>query len=151
LPLTVGALVFVAGINLFGLRLGAQVQNLIRLAQAAGGGSAGGLRLVSRRAPGNAGAGGRSGTRQASASSAPRLPVLFAYSGFTYLNNLAGEVRDPQRTLPRALLLGMLLVIAAYAGQRGLSGGARSCRAGRQPRAGRGCDAAACSARSAPS
>lgn len=42
------------------------------------------------------------------------LPVLFAYSGFTYLNNLAGEVRDPQRTLPRALLLGMLLVIIAY-------------------------------------
>ncbi|HEY8681627.1 MAG TPA: amino acid permease, partial [Rhodanobacter sp.] len=43
------------------------------------------------------------------------LPVLFAYSGFTYLNNLAGEVRDPQRTLPRALTLGMLLVIVAYA------------------------------------
>lgn len=43
------------------------------------------------------------------------LPVLFAYSGFTYLNNLAGEVRDPQRTLPRALTLGMLLVIGAYA------------------------------------
>jgi len=42
------------------------------------------------------------------------LPVLFAYSGFTYLNNLAGEVRDPQRTLPRALLFGMLLVIGAY-------------------------------------
>jgi len=42
------------------------------------------------------------------------LPVLFAYSGFTYLNNLAGEVRDPQRTLPRALSLGMLLVIIAY-------------------------------------
>jgi APA family basic amino acid/polyamine antiporter len=41
--------------------------------------------------------------------------VLFAYSGFTYLNNLAGEVRDPQRTLPRALTLGMLLVIGAYA------------------------------------
>jgi len=43
------------------------------------------------------------------------LPVLFAYSGFTYLNNLAGEVREPQRTLPRALFLGMLGVIAAYA------------------------------------
>jgi basic amino acid/polyamine antiporter, APA family len=43
------------------------------------------------------------------------LPVLFAYSGFTYLNNLAGEVREPQRNLPRALLLGMLGVIAIYA------------------------------------
>ena len=42
------------------------------------------------------------------------LPVLFAFSGFSYLNNLAGEVREPQRTLPRALVLGMLVVIAAY-------------------------------------
>jgi APA family basic amino acid/polyamine antiporter len=43
------------------------------------------------------------------------LPVLFAYSGFTYLNNLAGEVDAPQRNLPRALLIGMLVVIGAYA------------------------------------
>jgi APA family basic amino acid/polyamine antiporter len=42
------------------------------------------------------------------------LPVLFTYGGFHYLNDLAGEVRDPQRTLPRALLLGMLGVVAAY-------------------------------------
>jgi APA family basic amino acid/polyamine antiporter len=79
------------------------------------------------------------------------LPVLFAYSGFTYLNNLAGEVRDPQRTLPRALLLGMLLVIVAYVlvnvaylavlGHAGLAPAAR--RGGR--------DAARFSARSAPS
>jgi len=42
------------------------------------------------------------------------LPVLFTYGGFHYLNDLAGEVRDPQRTLPRALLLGMLGVVLAY-------------------------------------
>ena len=43
------------------------------------------------------------------------LPVLFAYGGFAYLNALAGEVRDPQRTLPRALVWGLLLVMVAYA------------------------------------
>ena len=42
------------------------------------------------------------------------LPVLFAYGGFAYLNALAGEVREPRRTLPRALVLGLLLVMLAY-------------------------------------
>jgi APA family basic amino acid/polyamine antiporter len=43
------------------------------------------------------------------------LPVLFSYGGFAYVNNIAGEIRDPQRAIPRALGLGMLLVIACYA------------------------------------
>ncbi|MBB6186352.1 amino acid permease [Rhodanobacter sp. MP7CTX1] len=113
LPLTVGALVFVAGLNLFGLRLGAQIQNLFALLKLLAvaalvvcglffAGSGHTSVLVTDPA--------RSGVGFIGAA----LPVLFAYSGFTYLNNLAGEVRDPQRTLPRALLLGMLLVIAAY-------------------------------------
>ena len=42
------------------------------------------------------------------------LPVLFAYGGFHYLNDLAGEVRNPQRTLPRALGMGMAGVVACY-------------------------------------
>ncbi len=113
LPLTVGALVFVAGMNLFGLRLGAQIQNLFAL-----------LKLLAVAALVVCGLflAGAGHTQVLAADPARRgvgfigaaLPVLFAYSGFTYLNNLAGEVRDPQRTLPRALLLGMLLVIGAY-------------------------------------
>ena len=114
LPLTVGALVFVAGINLFGLRLGTQVQNLFTVLKllavavlvACGlflAGAGGGRLLDADPVHAHAGFMGAA------------LPVLFAYSGFTYLNNLAGEVREPQRTLPRALLLGMLGVIAAYA------------------------------------
>jgi APA family basic amino acid/polyamine antiporter len=114
LPLTVGALVFVAGLNLFGLRLGAQIQNLFAL-----------LKLLAVAAlvvcglffagTGHAPVLATDPARHGVGFIGAALPVLFAYSGFTYLNNLAGEVRDPQRTLPRALLLGMLLVIAAYA------------------------------------
>ena len=114
LPLTVGALVFVAGINLFGLRLGAQIQNVFALLKllAVAVLVVCGLLL--------AGAGGHAvlaadPAREGAGFMGAALPVLFAYSGFTYLNNLAGEVREPQRTLPRALLVGMLLVIAAYA------------------------------------
>lgn len=113
LPLTVGGLVFVASINLFGIRLGAQIQNLFTLLKLlavavlvvcglffAGVGHEQVLAVdPARRGVGFIGA---------------ALPVLFAYSGFTYLNNLAGEVREPQRTLPRALALGMGLVIVVY-------------------------------------
>lgn len=42
------------------------------------------------------------------------LPVLFSYGGFHYLNDLAGEVRNPQRTLPRALGMGMAGVVICY-------------------------------------
>jgi len=114
LPLTVGALVFVGGINLFGIRLGAQIQNLFALLKLL----AVAVLVVCGLFLAGAGHGqvlavdpARHGVGFISAA----LPVLFAYSGFTYLNNLAGEVRDPQRTLPRALTLGMLLVIGAYA------------------------------------
>jgi APA family basic amino acid/polyamine antiporter len=113
LPLTVGALVFVAGLNLFGLRLGAQIQNLfsvLKLLAVAALVVAGLFLAGAGHSPVLAVDPARHGVGFVSAA----LPVLFAYSGFTYLNNLAGEVRDPQRTLPRALTLGMLLVIVAY-------------------------------------
>lgn len=113
LPLTVGALVIVAGLNLFGLRLGAQIQNVFAL-----------LKLLAVAALvvcglflAGAGHGqvlAQDSTRHGAGFMGAALPVLFAYSGFTYLNNLAGEIRDPQRTLPRALMLGMLVVIVAY-------------------------------------
>jgi len=114
LPLAVGALVFVSGINLFGIRLGAQVQNLFALLKL--------LAVAALVACGLALAGAGHGqvlaadpAREGVGFLGAALPVLFAYSGFTYLNNLAGEVREPQRTLPRALALGMGLVIGAYA------------------------------------
>ncbi|MGF6494773.1 APA family basic amino acid/polyamine antiporter [Luteibacter sp. 621] len=112
-PLAVGALVFVTGINLFGIRLGAQVQNVFAILKLAA------IAVLVITGLAFAGA----GTSQAMVASPTAvtgglagalLPVLFAFSGFSYLNNLAGEVRDPQRTLPRALVLGMLIVIAAY-------------------------------------
>ncbi|HMH67087.1 MAG TPA: amino acid permease [Pinirhizobacter sp.] len=113
LPLTIGALVFVTGINLFGIRTGARIQNVFTILKL--------LAVVALVVTGLAFAGAGS-TQALSADPSMHgvgfagafLPVLFAYSGFTYLNNLGGEVRDPQRTLPRALGLGMLVVISAY-------------------------------------
>jgi basic amino acid/polyamine antiporter, APA family len=42
------------------------------------------------------------------------IPVLFAFGGWQTACFLAGETRDPQRTLPRALLIGVGLVVALY-------------------------------------
>src|SRR5262249_47217577 len=36
---------------------------------------------------------------------------LMAYNGWSYVSFVAGEIKDPQRNLPRALALGMLLVM----------------------------------------
>ena len=42
------------------------------------------------------------------------LPVLFAFGGWQLLFYVAPQVKDPQRTLPRAILLGILGVVLTY-------------------------------------
>ncbi|OHB66145.1 MAG: hypothetical protein A2Y76_03185 [Planctomycetes bacterium RBG_13_60_9] len=42
--------------------------------------------------------------------------VMFAYSGWNAASYLAGEVKNPARTLPRSLLLGTGLVVVLYLG-----------------------------------
>ncbi|MEA3136822.1 MAG: basic amino acid/polyamine antiporter, family [Thermoplasmata archaeon] len=42
------------------------------------------------------------------------VAVLFAYDGWTNVARMGGEIRDPRRTLPRALLIGVLAVAALY-------------------------------------
>ncbi|MGH9875533.1 MAG: APC family permease, partial [Pyrinomonadaceae bacterium] len=40
--------------------------------------------------------------------------AFFSFGGWWDLNKLAGEVRDPQRTLPRALIYGVTILTAVY-------------------------------------
>jgi len=42
------------------------------------------------------------------------IPVIFAYAGWNAVIYLAGEVKQPERNLPRALILANLLVILLY-------------------------------------
>lgn len=42
--------------------------------------------------------------------------ILMAYNGWSYVSFVAGEVRDPQRNLPRAMALGMFSVMVLYVG-----------------------------------
>jgi len=42
------------------------------------------------------------------------VAALFSYNGFQDMLPVAGEVRDPERALPRALLAGTAIVVAVY-------------------------------------
>jgi APA family basic amino acid/polyamine antiporter len=45
---------------------------------------------------------------------AAMVPVAFAYGGWQTANFIAGEIKDPRRNLPRALLIGVAGVVALY-------------------------------------
>jgi APA family basic amino acid/polyamine antiporter len=42
------------------------------------------------------------------------VPIMFAYGGWQNCGSVAGEIRDPERNLPRANVLGVILVIVLY-------------------------------------
>ncbi len=115
MPVAVGAIVFIVGINLFGIRAGAWMQNIFTVLKV--------MAIALLVVAGMMLAHGQLGMALAPDTTQPvsswafagaLLPVLFAYGGFHYLNDLAGEVRNPQRTLPRALGMGMVGVVVCY-------------------------------------
>jgi basic amino acid/polyamine antiporter, APA family len=42
------------------------------------------------------------------------IALLWSYDGWEYLSWVAGEIKDPRRNLPLALILGILLIILTY-------------------------------------
>jgi APA family basic amino acid/polyamine antiporter len=42
------------------------------------------------------------------------VPILWAYEGWNMVTFTAGEIRDPQRNLPRALAIGLAAVVVVY-------------------------------------
>src|SRR6187401_2577837 len=114
--LAAGAIIFAGATNIVGVRLGALFAGLstiakfgaltlLVLASFAMGGSVGGSfdNFASTGTPINAGLFGLS-----------LISVMWAYDGFADLTFASGEVKDPQRNLPRAIIIGTLLIIAIY-------------------------------------
>ncbi len=54
------------------------------------------------------------GETVASSMMAAMLPILFSYGGWQMLGYTASEVKDPERTLPRAIILGVSGVVLIY-------------------------------------
>src|SRR5574341_2338987 len=106
----------VAAVNYYGIHRGAVLQNLSTAFKVA---ALAALVVIGFAFghPGTAAPGGMLGQR-APVSVSPFLlamvSILWAYDGWADLAFVGGEVRDPQRTLPRALLLGTATVVALY-------------------------------------
>jgi APA family basic amino acid/polyamine antiporter len=121
-PLAAGAIALFAVVNVFGVELGAWTQNgfvLLKLGALAlligGGLLLPAMTPVSAPAPCAdcmaAPAGLLAGL---GAVGAALVPVLFAYGGWQQSNFIAEEIIEPERSLPRALVLGVAIVVAAY-------------------------------------
>lgn len=122
--LAVGAIVFHSAVNILGVRAGALTQNVFTLLRL--GAIAAlvvvGLSLSSSPATETvapcvgcaplAAPVGALGV--ALAVGTALVPVLFAYGGWQQTNFVAEEIVAPERNLPRALVLGVLVVVAAY-------------------------------------
>ncbi len=54
------------------------------------------------------------GALNVSALATAMVSVMWAYDGWADLSYMSGEVKDPSRTMPRALIAGTLLIIAIY-------------------------------------
>ncbi|HEY5020924.1 MAG TPA: amino acid permease [Gemmatimonadaceae bacterium] len=115
-PLAAALLVALAGVNYFGIRAGSITQNIFTV-----------LKLAALVVLIFVGVFLARGGAHATVPSEPiqgfgvvralgiaLIPVLFAYGGWQYSNNVASEIIDPERTLPRALGIGISVVIAVY-------------------------------------
>jgi APA family basic amino acid/polyamine antiporter len=116
-PVAVGAIVFLSGVNWAGVKPGAVTQNVLTLlklgalavlivAGLAAVLSPAGPRAAAVPAVGERGIIVRLGSAL--------VPVLFTYGGWQQTNFLAEEIVEPEKNLPRALVLGVTVVVAVY-------------------------------------
>lgn len=110
--------VVVMAVNVRGARQGADVQNVTTMIKAAAIVVMGVLLLAlgTWPTPGAAAADATDPTGGSlfSGVGLAMIAVLWAYEGWQYVTFSAGEAIDPQRTFPRALVLGTVLLIALY-------------------------------------
>ena len=120
-PIAVAAatIVVLTVTNYFGIKPGALVQNVLAVAKIAALTALilGGLVLWAKLGPPPPVADAPAPRASlVSGLAAAFVAVLFTIGGWQQMNMVAGEIRDPARTIPRALTLGIGIVIAIYLG-----------------------------------
>jgi APA family basic amino acid/polyamine antiporter len=116
-PLAAGILVALSGVNYLGVRSGSITQNIFTVLKllALAVLIATGIFFGRAAIPGIAGGGDViQGADVVRALGYALIPVLFAYGGWQYSNNIASEIVAPERTIPRAMTIGMFVVVAVY-------------------------------------
>jgi basic amino acid/polyamine antiporter, APA family len=106
--LAAGAIAFAAAVNIVGVQFGALFVGLSTITKF---GALAALVLLSFLLGGGSGA---SWSNLAGVYGLALISVLWAYDGFADLSFASGEVKDPQRNLPRAIIAGTLAIIAIY-------------------------------------
>ncbi len=114
--LAAAAIIFAAGTNIAGVRLGALFAGISTVTKF---GALAFLVLVSFALGGGAGASLSNFASTGAAVDAglfglALISVMWAYDGFADLTFASGEVTDPQRNLPRAIIIGTIAIIAIY-------------------------------------
>src|SRR5206468_2651172 len=114
-PVAIGAIALLSGINYLGVRPAAVTQNVFTILKLAAPAAliVAGLSTVTSAAlyrplppvPAPAGAVG-----VAVALGAALVPILFTYGGWQQTNFIAEEIIEPEKNLPRALVLGVAVV-----------------------------------------
>jgi APA family basic amino acid/polyamine antiporter len=114
--LAAGAIIFAGATNIVGVQLGALFAGISTIAKF------GALALLVLASFMMGGSVGGSFENFASTGAAidpgvfglALISVMWAYDGFADLTFASGEVKDPQRNLPRAIIIGTLLIIGIY-------------------------------------
>lgn len=117
--LAAGTLTVLAATNYLGVRPGAVVQNILTIAKilALAALIVGGLVLwQSLGGPPSVPDAPAPRTSIFSGAAAAFVAVLFTIGGWQQMNMVAGEIRDPDRSIPRALGIGIGIVIVIYLG-----------------------------------
>jgi APA family basic amino acid/polyamine antiporter len=113
--LAVSAIAVFTVINALGVRAGASAQNLFMMLKIA---AIGGFVVVGlfapQIAPGTAALPAFAGGSALAAMGLAMVPVLFAYSGWQTSSFMSAELRDPAKTLPRGLVIGVISVVVLY-------------------------------------
>ncbi|MGE0440249.1 MAG: APC family permease [Gemmatimonadales bacterium] len=114
-PLAVGAVAVLTLINVVGVTWGAWVQNVFTVLKLAAIAGLVGVALLGSTPPAVAAAAEVAAPANLwLAIAAALVPVLFSYGGWQQTNNIAEEFVAPKRDLPRAIILGVLIVVTAY-------------------------------------
>ncbi len=103
-----------AGANAIGVRWGARIQNATTIAKVATLLAVAAVALLHDGSPAAAEASTESSLSPVVAVLAGLVPTLFAFGGWQQAMWIGGEVRNPERTLPIAIIVGVGIVVTVY-------------------------------------
>ncbi|WP_340022513.1 amino acid permease [Paenibacillus sp. FSL K6-1096] len=107
----VGILAFILLMNVIATRFGGIIQTVATVGKLIPVAGIVGVGLFSGAAPGFSGI---SVSAAGAGFGAAVLGTLWAYDGWISVTNMAGEIKDPARTLPKVISIGVIFVIAVY-------------------------------------